>query len=58
VENASRKYPQPTDTPPCAIACLDCLGDTRRLDLYRDYPQQVAAGKFVVLTKYSRSELR
>jgi len=51
VENVSKKYPQPVASVPCAIACLDCLGDTERLELYRDYPKQVAAGKFIVLLR-------
>jgi hypothetical protein len=51
VENASRKYPPPVAATPCAIACLDCAGDTKRLELYRDYPKSVTAGKFVVLTR-------
>ena len=49
VANPSMKYPPPVRAHPCAIVCLDCLGDTTRLDLYRDYPRQAAFGKFVVL---------
>jgi hypothetical protein len=49
VENASRRYAQPVAAAPCAIACLDCLGDATRLELYRDFPTRVTAGKFVVL---------
>jgi len=49
VENASNRYPQPVPAAPCAIACLDCLGDAKRLELYRDFPTRVTAGKFVVL---------
>lgn len=51
IDNASKKYAPPVAAVPCAIACLDCLGDNKRLELYRDYPKQVAVGKFVVLLK-------
>jgi hypothetical protein len=51
VDNASRRYAPPVTGAPCAIACLDCLGDTRRLELYRDFPRRVTAGKFVVLLR-------
>lgn len=51
VDNVSRKYPQPAPAAPCAIACLDCLGDTARLGRYRNFPVQVPAGKFVILNR-------
>jgi hypothetical protein len=51
VDNVSRRYPQPAEGTPCAIACLDCAGDTSRLDRYRDFPVRETAGKFVVLSK-------
>jgi hypothetical protein len=51
VDNPSRRYRQPVTTPPCAIACLDCLGDTTRLELYREFPVRVTAGKFVILRR-------
>jgi hypothetical protein len=49
VENASRRYKAPVAAVPCAIACLDCLGDDARLNLYSAFPARVTAGKFVVL---------
>ncbi|MGB7758394.1 MAG: hypothetical protein WBL61_01115 [Bryobacteraceae bacterium] len=49
VENVSRRYAPSVAAAPCAIACLDCLGDDARLNLYRAFPTRVAAGKFVVL---------
>ena len=51
VDNVSRRYPPPAPGTPCAIVCLDCLGDSTRLSLYRDFPVQVTAGKFVILLK-------
>lgn len=49
VENGSRRYAPSVAEPPCAIVCLDCLGDDARLKLYRDFRTEVTAGKFVVL---------
>jgi 4-amino-4-deoxy-L-arabinose transferase-like glycosyltransferase len=49
VENASRRYPPSVAAAPCAIVCLDCLGDDARLSLYSAFPTRVTAGKFVVL---------
>jgi len=51
VENPSRKYAPPVAGAPCAVACLDCLGDTTRLKLYREFPNRVQTGKFVVLLR-------
>lgn len=51
VANQSSRYAPPVPGLPCAIACLDCLGDSSRLKLYRDFPTQITAGKFVVLLK-------
>jgi 4-amino-4-deoxy-L-arabinose transferase-like glycosyltransferase len=49
VENVSRRFAPSVAAAPCAIACLDCLGDDARLNLYRAFPTRVAVGKFVVL---------
>ncbi len=49
VGNVSRRYAPSVAAAPCAIACLDCLGDDARLSLYRAFPTRVIVGKFVVL---------
>jgi 4-amino-4-deoxy-L-arabinose transferase-like glycosyltransferase len=49
VENASRRYNPPVAAAPCAIACLDCLGDGARLNLYSAFRTHVTVGKFVVM---------
>jgi 4-amino-4-deoxy-L-arabinose transferase-like glycosyltransferase len=49
VDNVSRRYAPSVAAVACAIACLDCLGDDARLNLYRAFPTRVIAGKFVVL---------
>jgi hypothetical protein len=51
VTNPSRRYRPPVETPPCAIACLDCAGDTSRLSLYTGFPKAAVFGKFVILSK-------
>ena len=49
VANVSRRFAPSVTAAPCAIVCLDCRGDDARLNLYRDFPTRVTAGKFVVL---------
>jgi hypothetical protein len=55
VENASKQYRQPIDTPPCAVVCLDCDGDSPRLQLYSALDLALGTseriGKFVILLK-------
>jgi hypothetical protein len=48
VQNASTRYPQPIAARPCAVACLDCAGDLKRLRLYDDFPVSIPIDKFVV----------
>jgi 4-amino-4-deoxy-L-arabinose transferase-like glycosyltransferase len=49
VDNVSRRYAPSVAAAPCAIACLDCLGDDARLSLYSAFPARTTMGKFVVL---------
>jgi 4-amino-4-deoxy-L-arabinose transferase-like glycosyltransferase len=49
VENVSRRYAPSVAAAPCAIACLDCLGDEPRLNLYSAFPTRVITGKFILL---------
>ena len=48
VENASQHYPQPITAAPCAVVCLNCVGDAKRLSLYSRFRTSAIAGKFVV----------
>jgi hypothetical protein len=50
VMNPSRSYRPPVETPPCVVACLDCSGDTARLNLYTEFRKRAVFGKFVVLS--------
>ena len=38
VSNVSSRYRQPVDATPCTVACLNCAGDAKRIELYRGYP--------------------
>jgi len=51
VENASKRYRQPVDSPPCAVVCLHCIGDEHRLSLYRDFPKLVPEGRFAIFER-------
>jgi hypothetical protein len=48
VENASNRYRQPVAGAVCAVVCLHCIGDDRRLGLYRDFPTMIPEGRFAV----------
>jgi hypothetical protein len=50
VANASSKYAPPVAEKPCAVVCLDCVGDTARARLYSAFPRVETAGKFLVFT--------
>jgi hypothetical protein len=49
VANASSRYAPSIAAAPCAIVCLDCAGDARRLALYPDFDVRLGIDKFVVL---------
>ena len=48
VQNASARYRQPIGAHPCAVACLDCAGDLRRLGMYKDFPTSLSVDRFVI----------
>jgi hypothetical protein len=48
VQNVSNRYPPPQGAPACAVVCLDCAGDTKRLSLYRDFGSSTVIDKFVI----------
>ncbi len=48
VQNASSRYPPPVAAKPCAVVCLDCLGDAKRMALYRNFENTAETGKFVI----------
>ncbi len=48
VQNVSTRYAQPSSTPACAVVCLDCAGDTKRMLLYNGFASSISVDKFVV----------
>ncbi len=48
VQNVSARYSQPVAASPCAVACLDCAGDPKRLRVYSDFPAAVPVDRFVI----------
>jgi hypothetical protein len=48
VANASSRYAPSIAAAPCAIVCLECAGDGKRLGLYADFGVRVAVGRFIV----------
>ncbi len=51
VQNASARYAQPVKTSACAVICLDCLGDEKRLALYGRFHSTTAIDRLVVFTE-------
>jgi len=48
VENASKRYRQPSIAPACAVVCLDCADDSNRMQLYSGFRSTVRLDKFVI----------
>jgi hypothetical protein len=51
VENASRNYVQPVPAAPCAVVCLECAADQKRLSGHSLFPRRDVIEGFVVLRK-------
>jgi len=51
VQNVSARYAPPIDARPCAVACLDCADDVKRLALYNDFATSVPVDRFVILLR-------
>jgi hypothetical protein len=48
VQNVSIRYRQPVDAPACAVVCLDCAGDAKRMMLYSGFRTSALVDKFVI----------
>ena len=48
VQNVSIRYPQPVAAPACAVVCLDCAGDNRRMALYSGFRNHVLVDRFII----------
>ena len=55
VENASARYPPAVSAPPCAVVCLDCIDDAKRLAEYSDFSASTTMDRFVIFTKPAKS---
>jgi hypothetical protein len=51
VQNASARYAEPVAARPCAVACLACAGDAKRLALYKDREPGIRADTFVLFLR-------
>ena len=47
-ENASNRFRPAADAAPCAVVCLNCVGDTKRESLYGAFPLKTDIDQFVV----------
>jgi hypothetical protein len=57
VENASARYADPHAPRPCAVICLDCAGNHKRVDLYRDFGPPLEFGRFLVYAHRGSADL-
>lgn len=48
VQNVSMRYRQPVDASACAVVCLDCAGDAKRLLLYSSFRKSALIDQFVI----------
>ena len=48
VENASKRYRQPSSEAPCAVVCLDCMNDAARTSHYSNFARSIPVDRFVV----------
>ncbi|MGI8742366.1 MAG: ArnT family glycosyltransferase [Bryobacteraceae bacterium] len=48
VQNFSERYPPSVGAAPCAVVCLECLGDEKRLATYSSFARRIDIDKFVV----------
>ncbi len=48
VENSSARFADPRAPAPCAVLCLDCIGNPRKLALYRPMGEPQEVGRFLL----------
>jgi hypothetical protein len=48
VQNVSNRYAPSINENPCAVVCLDCLGDPKRQSLHSGFLQSTQIDRFVV----------
>ena len=52
VENASARYTENERLQPCAVVCLDCLGDEGKTAKYREIGPVTTVGRFLLFLKH------
>jgi hypothetical protein len=57
VENASARYYPPEPPRPCAVLCLDCTGNQRKITLYTPVGPPVTVGRFLLFLAPPRAIL-
>lgn len=50
VENASARFADPNAPAPCAVLCLDCVGNQRKIALYNPLGPPLAVGRFLLFS--------
>lgn len=48
VGNASARYADPYAVRPCAVLCMDCAGNRKKVELYRDWGAPAEIGRFLL----------
>ena len=51
VQNRSSRYRQPIDAAPCAVVCLDCASDSKRLRVYDDFRISERIDNFMIFLR-------
>jgi hypothetical protein len=51
VDNASARYAEAGAAPPCAVLCPDCIGNQRKIALYREIGPPLEIGRFLLFLK-------
>ena len=48
VENGSARYADPKASHPCLVLCMDCIGNQKKIELYRDWGAPAEIGRFLL----------
>ncbi len=51
VENPSARFADPQAPPPCAVLCLDCIGNQKKIELYSPLGEPVPIGNFLLFLR-------
>ena len=51
VENASARYADSRAPHPCAVICPDCIGNQKKIAMYRDFGPPIEIGRFLLFMR-------